>query len=364
MILGMERSPQGRLWISWIAGGDSELGYALIAYSDDQGMTWTPPTTVIDPHKNDIDGLPKWRVLVGNLWTDPQGRLWFFFDYSWGYFDGRAGTWRMICENPDSNEPVWSEPERIWHGAVLNKPTVLSTGEWYLPISLWDRGKLTSYFSEANIGTEGYKTLVTDLDPYRGLNIFKSTDNGLTWNPLSRIVFPYPNFDEPMIIERGNGTLWITARTGRGLYETISVDRGTTWSSPVPTTTILHPPARHFLRRLSSGNLLLVKHGEQVDCYANGTKEFTTERSHLTAFLSKDDGMTWQGGLLLDERMPVSYPDGTQAPDGTIFICYDYDRAVKREILMAKFKEADVLARELVTEGSQLKMLVNKATGP
>jgi len=34
MILGMERAPKGRLWVSWIAGGDSEVGYALLAYSD------------------------------------------------------------------------------------------------------------------------------------------------------------------------------------------------------------------------------------------------------------------------------------------------------------------------------------------
>ncbi|MEN6384261.1 MAG: nucleoside hydrolase [Phycisphaerales bacterium] len=34
MILGMERTPEGRLWISWIAGGDSEVGYALLAYSE------------------------------------------------------------------------------------------------------------------------------------------------------------------------------------------------------------------------------------------------------------------------------------------------------------------------------------------
>ncbi len=41
-------------------------------------------------------------VLVGNLWTDPLGRLWLIFDQSMDMFDGRAGVWAAICENPDA----------------------------------------------------------------------------------------------------------------------------------------------------------------------------------------------------------------------------------------------------------------------
>ena len=38
-------------------------------------------------------------------------------------------------------------------------------------------------------------------------------------------------------------------------------------------------------------------------------------RRHLTAFISTDDGRTWGGGLMLDERRGVSYPDGQQTAD-------------------------------------------------
>ncbi len=366
MILGMERTPGGRLWVSWIAGGDSEVAYALLAYSDDDGQTWTPPTTVIDPHKHNVEGLPPWRILVGNLWMDPKGRLWFFFDYSIGYFDGRAGTWRILCSNPDSDRPVWSEPRRIWHGAVLNKPLVLSSGPWLLPISLWDYSKLWPYINNRkNLGPVGFKSMFTELDLYRGVNLFQSTDEGASWQRIGGISFPRPDFDEPCIVERKDGSLWMLARTGDGLFETTSMDQGHTWSAPAPVPHILNTNARHFLRRLKSGNLILVKHGEHVDRYADGTTEFRRYRgrSHLTAFLSEDDGRTWKGGLLLDERNPVTYPDGVQSPDGTIYICYDHDRFAEREILMARITEADVLAGKLVTEGSRLKRLVSKATG-
>ena len=49
------------------------------------------------------------------------------------------------------------------------------------------------------------------------------------------------------------------------------------------------------------------------------------KRSHMTAFVSDDDGATWKGGLLLDDR-ESSYPDGVQAEDGTLFIIYDHQR--------------------------------------
>lgn len=67
------------------------------------------------------------------------------------------------------------------------------------------------------------------------------------------------------------------------------------------------------------------------------------ERSHLTAFLSSDEGKSWRGGLLLDERDGISYPDGFVHPDGRIFIQYDRLRA-HGEILLAVFTEADVEA--------------------
>ena len=78
-------------------------------------------------------------MLVGNLWTDPLGRLWLIFDQSMDMFDGRAVVWVALWENPDAEQPTWSAPRRLWHGVTLNKPTVLSNGEWMLPISLDQR---------------------------------------------------------------------------------------------------------------------------------------------------------------------------------------------------------------------------------
>ena len=64
---------------------------------------------------------------------------------------------------------------------------------------------------------------------------------------------------------------------------------------------------------------------------------------------------------MLDERAEVSYPDGFQAPDGLIHILYDWNRHTDAEILMAKFREEDVLAGKFQSAGRQARMLVNKA---
>jgi hypothetical protein len=341
MTIGIERTPRGRLWACWVAGGDSPKAFFVLATSDDDGETWSDPRVVLDSHG---DGLGAERsILVGNLWSDPLGRLWLFFDQSMHMFDGRAGVWATVCENPDADQPVWSAPRRIWHGVTLNKPTVLSTGEWMLPISLDQRE-----------GFGPFKGCFRKLDPLRGANVFVSTDKGKIWRRRGAIRFPDPDWHEHMIVERRDGLLWMLARTKRGIMETTSADGGRTWSDPVESA-IKHPVARFFIRRLRSGRLLLIKHGDRIDSH-NG-------RFQLSAWLSDDDGKSWRGGLVLDERKGISYPDGFESPDGTIYISYDRNRAADGEILLARFTEADVLANKLVGKRSKLKMLISRPLG-
>lgn len=338
MTIGIERTPGGRLWACWVAGGDSPKAFFVLATSDDDGQSWSKPRLVVDAHDQ---SLPAERsVLVGNLWTDPLGRLWLIFDQSMDMFDGRAGVWAAVCENPDAQEPTWSKPRRIWHGVTLNKPTVLKSGEWMLPISLDQRP-----------GFGKFKGCFTELDPLRGANVFVSTDRGETWQRRGAAQFPHPDWHEHMIVERKDGSLWMLARTAKGLMETTSTDGGRTWAKP-QAAAIQHPVARFHVRRLASGRLLLVKHGKTIDAHEG--------RSQLTAWLSDDDGRTWQGGLMLDERTGVSYPDGFQAPDGTIYISYDRNRATDGEILLARFTEEDILKRELVGAKSKLRMLISR----
>lgn len=322
-IPGIERAAGGRLWVTWYGGGTGEdhHNYVMLATSGDDGKTWSGLKTVIDP---DRDG--PCRAFDPCLWHDPTGRLWLF----WAQRHRGVHLWAMVTENSDEAEPTWSPPRLICEGIMMCKPTVLSTGPWLLPVALW--------------GREGSASVVA------------SDDGGVTWKTLGRANVPEKkdrNCDEPMIVERADGSLWMLVRTGYGIGESVSNDGGRTWSDVAPSK-IGHATARFFIRRLRSGKLLLVKHGP-IDQ--------RTDRSRLTAYLSDDDGRSWYGGLMIDARRGVSYPDGVESPEGLIYLVYDYSRTGAKQILAAVFTEEDVQKGGPVTDRARLRVLVNQATG-
>lgn len=342
MNIGIERTGKGRIWSCWVGGGDNEDAFFVLNYSDDDGLKWSQPKLVIDPHDPRTED--KRRTLVGCLWKSPKGDLWLFFDQGLTYFDGRSGVWYTVCRNPDADKPEWTTPVRVWHGATLNKPIVLKDKSWLLPVSLWDRAKIKS---------DKYRTAYTELDSLRMAHVFRSVDEGKTWQRAGGVKFPNPQFDEHHIIELTDGRLWMTARTAKGMWQSFSNDGGASWTEPVKYTD--HIGSRHFIRRLVSGKLLMIRHG------APG--ETTRFRSKLSAWLSEDEGKTWNGGLMIDERRGVSYPDGFQAPDGSIYISYDRNRDTDGKIFMARFTEADILAGKFVNKKSKTRILISEPMG-
>ena len=128
-----------------------------------------------------------------------------------------------------------------------------------------------------------------------------------------------------MVIEKMDGSLWMLVRTSYGIGESFSMDRGITWSTGQPSK-IPHVDSRFHIRRLCSGELLLIRHYPPDG----------TSRSHLTIYHSNDDGATWIEDRMLDERLGVSYPDAIESPDGTVYIIYDYSRQGTGQILMQK----------------------------
>ncbi len=144
-------------------------------------------------------------------------------------------------------------------------------------------------------------------------------------------------------------------RTAKEIVESTSTDGGRTWSEAKETRGHQATERAVFPAPARFGKILLIKHGDKIDAHEG--------RVQLSAWLSDDDGKTWTGGLILDERKGVSYPDGFQAPDGTIYISYDRNRATDGEILFANFTEEDIAAKKLVGPKSALKLLICKPLG-
>jgi hypothetical protein len=328
-IPGIERTSSGRLLATWYSGGDNEgpENYILLGSSEDDGRTWSEPLHVIHPPH-------PVRAFDPVLWHDPNGALWWFWSQSYGLFDGRAGVWCTRCLSSSTTPLEWTTPRRIFDGIMMNKPTVLESGAWLAPGAIWSPVLPTFVVRD-------------DMRQLRFSNVYTSPDGGGSWILQGHADVPNRHFDEHMIVERRDGSLWMLVRTKSGIGEAISTDQGKTWK-PSKGNVLEGPCSRFFIRRLHSGRLLLVNHYR------------FQERNNLTAMLSDDEGRTWYGHLVLDERADVSYPDGAESPEGVCYVVYDRERTQAKEILLATFTESDVEAGAAVTKTCRLKQIVSR----
>jgi len=344
-IPGIERTSDGTSWATWYSGGSGEgpHNYVVLVRSTDDGWSGSTPSLVVDP--------PGYvRAFDPCLWVDPRGRLWLFWAQENIKWDGRAGVWAIRTDNPDG--PVdWSTPRRLCDGIMMNKPTVVESGDWIFPATKWDHPhQVWGYSDSIELSDDEISQRTTPIDVGRTpTTVYRSHDYGESLVRLGGAQVPHAKADpnEHMVVERTDGRLWMLIRTSYGVGESFSSDGGRTWT-PVRKSGIEHPNSRFFVRRLRSENLLLVKHATASD------------RTALTAYLSTDDGESWTGGLCLDDRPSVSYPDGVQTRDGTIHVIYDRDRYGAGEILTAAFREQDAEAGEPVTNSVQRQQVVDR----
>jgi len=127
-IPSIEITKNGRIFATFYSGGTKEdIGnYAMLVVSDD-GVNFSEPVAVV--YKEN------YRCFDPCLWMDPLGRLWF----TWSMMP-EHGTYAVICDDPDADELKWSDMFFVGHDVMMNKPTVLSTGEGFFPIDVWNDG--------------------------------------------------------------------------------------------------------------------------------------------------------------------------------------------------------------------------------
>lgn len=324
----------GRVWLAWYSGGPREPhmdNYYIVTFSDDGGDTFRRPYIVSPSDKEKLV-----HTLDPQLWLAPDGRLYLFWiqenvvpttpenlartdfppiDGFTGFarIDGFMFTdflhsqWFSVCDDPDAEKPVFSEPRCIGDGFLRCKPTVLSSGRWLL--FAYDQLHLRY----------GYKI---------------SDDGGQTFTHHYGGQKVTTRFDEAMAYEKKDGTVRMLARTSVGVIaQSVSRDGGNTWTDGT-LTEIKNPNTRFYVSRTPGGRVILVNNDHE------------NSRTNMTAYLSEDDGETWKYTLTLDTRADISYPD-VDFHDGKIYLTYDRERIGAKEIILAVMTEDDIINGKL-----------------
>lgn len=315
---------KGRIYLGWYSGGTREPhmeNYNVLIYSDDFGKSWSKPLLIIESSKKNFI-----HALDIQLWTDPKGHLHVVWVQNntelepkilpkglknqplvcvdgYMFNDFVHAEWEMVCENPDDENPIFSEPRYLDKGFLRCKPLITSSGR-YLAFN-YDQTE------------EKYGYSVSD-------------DQGKTYTHRYGPLKVSTMFDESMAYELKDGSIRMLARSDTGeLAETYSYDDGESWTE-AKLSGIDSPNTRFYIGRTPSGKILMVN------------SDHRTSRTNMTVYLSEDEGKTWKYKLLLDSRWDISYPDVDYYED-KIFITYDRERGGAKEILFVSLTEEDII---------------------
>lgn len=320
-------TPKGRIYMGWYSGGFREPhidNYNLLVYSDDDGKTWSDPLLIIPSTRE-----RNVHALDIQLWIAPSGQLYVFWvqndalpcprenifcyedgfiethwidGYMWGV-DWAHAQWLTICDDPDAEEPQFSAPRNIGIGFLRCKPTVLDDGRWIL--------------CNYDQLTKSYAYTISE-------------DNGKTYNRYYGAKKVDTPFDETMVYQRKDGSIHMLARTRdtNRVAETISYDGCKTWTD-AKVIDIPCPNTRIYVSRTPSGRIMLV------------TNDSENIRTHMTVYLSDDDGKTFPYKKCVYEPLS-SYPD-VDFYNGKVYLTFDHERSKAKEILLCTFTEDDII---------------------
>lgn len=246
-------------------------GRGHIMHSDDGGLTWSKPRTLIDT---------EWYDAHQTILELDDGTL---LCTSYG---GRLMTYRTVYMLSHDGGTTWTGLREI------PKLTAGSNGS---AIQVSDGSILWATYHKSDEKRRFY-----------GLGIWRSSDRGESFE-LASLVNTDHDIDETSIAELPNGRLvTISRRQGDICW---SDDGGRAWTDPVSTGVELYDP--HLL--VMPCGVLACFHGS----YGAGG---------LRVMLSADEGRTWRGpqertGYAVDRNV-YGYCHPTLLEDGTIYVAY------------------------------------------
>ena len=271
-------------------------------HSDDQGLTWSAPKTI-------VENVGRYNVMSVSLLRSATGKLHLVYLVKNDWLDCRP-----YLRTSEDDGATWSPPKLVLQAPgyfVVNNDRLVQTakGRLILPVAFHrSRG-------QEPLSGRSFDARAIALWIY-------SDDDGKTWqeaaNWWAMPIRSGSGLQEPGVVERADGSLFSWARTDAGSqYGFESKDGGKVWSAPVPTT-LASPVSPASIKRIpGSSDLLAVfnDHSGQVP-FPKG------KRSPLVAAISKDGGATWGSSKVLEGD-----------PDG--WYCYTAIHFIGDDVLLA-----------------------------
>jgi len=252
-------------------------GRAEFMRSEDGGLTWSAPRTMIDTPRDD-------RAPAATCLSDGTLVASFFI------YDVRVYQTGIIRSFDDGK--TWEQTPRFLEAPFKNNAT---NGP---PLELPDKSLLLSVYG----GDDKAKGIPSQVA------IFRSKDRGDTWKCIGTVKASY-DINESSVARLRGGRLILIARPEGAV--SWSSDEGQTWTEPVRLPFRMYDP---WLLTLKDGTLLCL-HGS-----------YNKEKRGLRAILSPDGGKSWFAagpdyGFSVDPSV-YGYSRGIQLPDGSIYIVY------------------------------------------
>lgn len=280
--------PNGDLFIAYSEfytkeQGDMGAAHVLACRSSDRGRTWTKPFELV----------PNTAITTFSvsLLRMPSGRILLAYCRKEVVKDGvkcqgvDSTNCRPWFQYSDDDGKTWSEP---WVTSALSENECWT----------FNNDRLVQHSSGRLLYPGARMHPKGDHDPYHSTTFCTySDDEGRTWkkSSLELKLDAMDGLQEPGVVEQLDGSLLMFMRTSLGhQYQSISHDRGETWSSPEPVSELISPVSPVSVKRIPSTGDLLAIFNKTYDPIGKPGPCWMGFRSPLTATISRDDGRTWK----------------------------------------------------------------------
>lgn len=351
------------LWLSTMGGGtdESRYNYAIYFASFDNGQTWQEQVVV--EHSD-----PNVQIVDPRLWIGEDGCLYLGWQQNFTKAesmydpnrligtDGLQGSWAVRIENPtDAAQMSAGTPVRISDGSGINPPATVTLD-----------GEKTLLFANA-LSPDTELAGETEYAQYKGIGLYYYDKAENTYKLLCEVApvsSDTVDFYEAKALQTGDGYLYVYYRTLSGLQyikstqPVTSAAQSVSWSEPAYVPGADGTGQLTTVNSRSNATIVTGADGQEYILLLYHNNTANNARNHLTASLSSDGGATWSYSLELDPKYAVSYPGLKVMDDGRIFISYDYRRYDAQALFLSCITVEDIIAGELVTEGSYLNKTV------